>query len=1029
MKYLFFFLTLCAGVIYSQSHFGGAVTSDRVVNSSNVTGATLTDALNNIETGKADIDLVEGHLLIGDATNVATDTAVSGDIAITAGGVTTIQPGAVNLSTDTVGDIYLLNTGDTLDGNLGITGNITNSTGNVTINDNLDVTGNITGTLAEDSVDATMIDWGEVGNQVNDSVIPSKTSVGETVEEALNELDNLAGEALGDAADALAMDLADVTANGATTATNLDLQGNITNSTGNVTINDNLDAQGNITNSTGNVTIDDNLDVTGNLTVTIQDDNKITVSPAINGRDYLHDILQVTFEIADGAREDANDAIDKADYAINDAADAVDTANDALAMELSDITANGNLTTDALDLQGNITNTAGNVTIDDNLDITGNITGNITLSADSVDATMIDWGEVGNQVNDGIIPTATSINGATTVEGALNELESLANDAQSTADDALSDAQYALGDAADALGDAADALAMDLADITANGATTATNLDLQGNITNTVGNVTIDDNLDVTGDLDVDVIRNNSGNVIIDDDLEIEGSVYSGSTGYITFDTGTKFYDDMEIFGFVDITGNITNSTGNVTIDDSLDVSGVATSDRDEAGNLINLNGFGELLILQSDSATNPVQIGFKDDTASTRYQIAFNETDDDLEFYSAALGDDFLKYDSSVNSIILHSNLIGDLKSGTFTADDEPVPVVCENHGLTTGDYILIYETTTEEVPVGVQEVTVTDSGNFTLDINNTPTAGSINFTTSVGERFVHSFPYATSDGNFYSATDFNFYNSQGNGNARLNVVGKNFGNAQLKVVDGQYDDTYINIKADVQKITFIMGANDRVEDWIVDPNGANVNIQFWDDDDAAWFNYDAANETLDIFNNCTITEAGISAEDVQIVDSGSHITATNVEDALQELANNQAYMCIGTKNNTTATNITVTDTWYTVTTFDATASANNNCTANLTAGTIEADIAGDFKIAFSISVEVGGADAFIFAIFVNGSTETYAYSKREIPINDIGSMSGSCLVNLSANDTVELKVKNSTGTHNITVTDGTLNISKVGN
>lgn len=75
-----------------------------------VTGTAGTSGFLGTWNGDGDMigtGLAEGQIFIGDVAGIPQKFGVSGDIAMTAGGVVTIQPGAVDLATDTTGDLAL----------------------------------------------------------------------------------------------------------------------------------------------------------------------------------------------------------------------------------------------------------------------------------------------------------------------------------------------------------------------------------------------------------------------------------------------------------------------------------------------------------------------------------------------------------------------------------------------------------------------------------------------------------------------------------------------------------------------------------------------------------------------------------------------------------------------------------------------------------------------------------------------------------------------------------------------------------
>ncbi|MGH1404828.1 MAG: tail fiber domain-containing protein [Alphaproteobacteria bacterium] len=122
-------------------------------------------------------------------------------------------------------------------------------------------------------------------------------------------------------------------------------------------------------------------------------------------------------------------------------------------------------------------------------------------------------------------------------------------------------------------------------------ATLGSTLDAQGDISNSSGDVTVDDTLHVTG-----------GNIRTDDDLIVAGQS-DLQNGVLNSSGDLRLNDDVDITGALDAQGTISNSTGNVDIGDDTDISGaldvtgnidgaeITASGDVNAGSTINVNG------------------------------------------------------------------------------------------------------------------------------------------------------------------------------------------------------------------------------------------------------------------------------------------------------------------------------------------------------------------------------------------------------------------------------------------------------
>lgn len=173
----------------------------------------------------------------------------------------------------------------------------------------------------------------------------------------------------------------------------LDAQGDISNSTGDVTVNDNLDVtgtsdlQGNVSSSTGNLTLDDAVDVTGALDVqggdiTLQNDE--TISNSVDG----------TVEI---------------DATNTDLTGSLDVQGGDITLENDETISNS--TDGQIDLNATTVETSNNLNVGGALDVQG---GDITLENDETISNSTD-GQIDVNANLNVTGTS-SLDGNTTVE-------------------------------------------------------------------------------------------------------------------------------------------------------------------------------------------------------------------------------------------------------------------------------------------------------------------------------------------------------------------------------------------------------------------------------------------------------------------------------------------------------------------------------------------------------------------------------------------------------------------------------------
>ena len=94
-----------------------------------------------------------------------------------------------------------------------------------------------------------------------------------------------------------------------------------------------------------------------------------------------------------------------------------------------------------------------------------------------------------------------------------------------------------------------------------------------------------------------------------------------------------------------------------------------------------------------------------------------------------------------------------------------------------------------------------------------------------------------------------------------------------------------------------------------------------------------------------------------------------------------------------------------------------------------IVADVAGKYDIVWQISFSTAAANQEIEGfVMVNNAIDIQATAHRRISTaTDTGSMSGPCILDLSANDVVSLGVQNETSTANVIVEHANMKMVKV--
>jgi hypothetical protein len=221
-----------------------------------------------------------------------------------------------------------------------------------------------------------------------------------------------------------------------------------------------------------------------------------------------------------------------------------------------------------LDVHGNIQNTTGNLIIDDTTDFNNNNVLNINNLGSFVDNVTLGWfatinmgaggdilfpsggnvGSVGNRVSNIYVTTldATTIAGTPTFSGTPS-----------------------------------------FGNITVTGTS-----DLQGNISDSSGNLILGDNVDVTGILDAQAtIIDSTGDLTLDDAVVITGT--SDLQGNISDSSGNlALSDNVDVTGVLDAQATIIDSTGALTLDDAVVVTG--TLDAQGAINLSTVPAYAD---------------------------------------------------------------------------------------------------------------------------------------------------------------------------------------------------------------------------------------------------------------------------------------------------------------------------------------------------------------------------------------------------------------------------------------------------
>lgn len=137
--------------------------------------------------------------------------------------------------------------------------------------------------------------------------------------------------------------------------------------------------------------------------------------------------------------------------------------------------------------------------------------------------------------------------------------------------------------------------------------------------------------------------------------------------------------------------------------------------------------------------------------------------------------------------------------------------------------------------------------------------------------------------------------------------------------------------------------------------------------------------------------------------------------------------------KDNSTVTTITTANTPVQVTIFD-TNGYSNNTTPDHTNDHIAITKAGKYMVTVSSSVEsvAGGGSTMSMDVYKNNGATIFnnLHSHRDLSGGggEVGAVALSGIIDLDVNDTVEVWIKNTTGTENYIIEDITLSITQIG-
>lgn len=160
----------------------------------------------------------------------------------------------------------------------------------------------------------------------------------------------------------------------------------------------------------------------------------------------------------------------------------------------------------------------------------------------------------------------------------------------------------------------------------------------------------------------------------------------------------------------------------------------------------------------------------------------------------------------------------------------------------------------------------------------------------------------------------------------------------------------------------------------------------------------------------------------------SGNLVQITNEGDIIHQKGGGMACGGISVEGNTNSTALTK-DTWAQFLFFD-TNDASNQLTPDYTQGHITATLDGIYYCSMSVSYSDGANTTFELEVKANNGTISFpnVHNERKLgQFGDIGCVSGSGLITLTAGDTPELWVQNISNDNDVIIKDATLTLIQI--
>jgi len=142
-------------------------------------------------------------------------------------------------------------------------------------------------------------------------------------------------------------------------------------------------------------------------------------------------------------------------------------------------------------------------------------------------------------------------------------------------------------------------------------------------------------------------------------------------------------------------------------------------------------------------------------------------------------------------------------------------------------------------------------------------------------------------------------------------------------------------------------------------------------------------------------------------------------------------AYGEVWALDNATATTISVQNTWYQFTEFGTATAVSNLTTPSTASDSVTVTNDGVYFVSISASFSGGNSTAYELQVFCNNGATSHKNIHTERMLGaggDVGSVSMSGILSLSASDEIELWIRNIDNTNNATIRDATLTVYQIG-